>query len=104
MVKEDGLWATNLSKSGNEIIIDKGGLFKNPSISPDGHNVAYTKDNELYLSQIDLTKGKKQVIKVSEKVLSYTWANNCDLVYSTEKGGLDGFNLKSKKSNIYIES
>ena len=58
----------------------------------------------LYLSQIDLTKDEKQVIKVSEKVLSYTWANNCDLVYSTEKGGLDGFNLKSKKSTIYIES
>lgn len=104
MIKEDGLWAVNLSKSSNEIIIDKGGAFKNPSISPDGQNVAYTKDEDLYISPIDLTQGKKEVTKVSEKVVSYSWSNSSDLAYSTEKGGLNGFNLKSKKSSNYIES
>ncbi|MBC8059433.1 MAG: PD40 domain-containing protein [Clostridiaceae bacterium] len=104
MVKEDGLWAISLSTLGNEIIIDKDGLFKDPNISPKGHNVAYTKDQNLYLAEVDLIQGKKQVIKISEKVLSYTWANNNDLVYSTEKGGLNGFNLGAKKSSRYIES
>ncbi len=104
MVKDNGLWTVNLSKSGNEVIIDKGGTFKNPSISPDGQNVAYTKDESLYISSIGLTQGNKEAIKVSEKVLSYAWASSTDLSYSTEKGGLNGFNLKSKKSSNYIES
>lgn len=104
MVKEDGLWAVNLSKPSKEIIIDKGGVFKNPSISPDGQNVAYTKDGDLYISSIDLVQGKKEAIKVSEKVVSYAWAQSSDLSYSTEKGGLNGFNLKSKKSSAYIKS
>lgn len=103
MVKEDGLWAVNLSKSSKEIIIDKGGVFKNPSISPNGQNVAYTKDGELYISTIDLTQGKKEVKKVSEKVVSYAWADSSNLSYSTEKGGLYGFNIESKKSSTYIE-
>jgi hypothetical protein len=104
MVKDDGLWTVNLSKSGNEIIIDKGGVFKNPSISPDGQNVAYTKDEVLYISPIGLNQGNKESIKVSEKVVSYAWANSNNLSYSTEKGGLNGFNLKSKNSSNYIES
>lgn len=104
MVKETGLWAVKLSKPSNEVIIDKGGVFKNPRISPDGQMVAYTKDDAIYISSIDLTLGKNEIIKVSEKVVSYAWANSRNLVYSTEAGGLKGFDLKSKKSSTFIES
>lgn len=104
IVKENGLWSVNLSKPGSEVIIDKGGVFKNPSISPNGLNVSYTKGEDLYISSIDLAQGKKEIIKVCEKVVSYGWPDSSDLVYSTEKGGLNGFNLKSKKSFIYIKN
>jgi hypothetical protein len=104
VVKETGLWAVKLSKPSTEVILDKGGVFKNPRISPDGQNVAYTKDAAIYISPIDLTLGKTETIKVSEKVVSYEWANSMNLVYSTEDGGLNGFDIKSKKSSMYIES
>lgn len=104
IVKENGLWIVDLVNLGGEVIIDKGGLFKNPRISPEGQNVAYTKDEDLYISSIDLAKGEKEIIKVAEKVVSYGWGDNNELAYSTEKGGLNSLNLKSKKSSIYVES
>ncbi len=104
MVKENGLWIVDLVNRGDEVIVDKGGLFKKPRISPDGQNVAYTKDGGLYISSIDLTKGEKEIIKIAEKVVSYGWVNNSELAYSTDKGGLNGFNIKLKKSSIYVKS
>lgn len=47
MVKDDGLWALNLSKTEEEIHIAKAGIYKNIIISPDGLWVAYTRDAEL---------------------------------------------------------
>ncbi|KMT22518.1 PD40 domain-containing protein [Clostridium cylindrosporum] len=104
VVKEDGLWKVNLSKLGEDINLDKKGVFKSPRISPEGKVVAYTKDGSLYIVSIDSPKGDKQPIKISDKIVSYSWADKDNLVYSTEKGGLSGFNLKSKKSSIYINS
>lgn len=104
IVKDDGLWAVDLVKLGTEIIIDKEGSFKNPKISPDGNNVAYTKGEDLYIATTNLIKEEREVIKISEKVVSYGWADGSKLVYSTEKGGLNGFNIKSKKISTYIES
>jgi hypothetical protein len=104
MAKENGLWLVNLSKTDKEILIDKGGVFTNLIIAPDGQNVAYIKDKSLYIAPIDLKQGKKEVIKVSEQVVSYGWATSNDLAYSTEKGGLNGFNATSKKFSTYIKS
>lgn len=104
MVKDKSLWAVNLSNSNKEVIIDKDGVFKNPNISPDGVNVAYTKDESLYIAEIDLIKGAKKAIKVADKIVSYAWENNNDLAYGAEKGGLSGFNLKTQKSSTYIKS
>lgn len=104
MTKEDELLLVNLSKTDKEMLIDKGGVFTTPSISPDGQNVAYTKDKCLYISSVDLNQGKKEVIKVSEQVVRYGWATSSDLAYSTEKGGLNGFNATSKKFFTYIKS
>lgn len=104
MVKDKSLWAVNLSKLDKEVLVDKDGVFKNPSISPDGVNVAYTKDENLYIAEIDLIKGQKKPIKVADKVVSYAWGKDTDLAYGTQKGGLNGFNLKTQKSSIYIKS
>lgn len=104
MVKDKSLWAVNLSKSEKEVIVDKGGVFKNPNISPNGVSVAYTRDESLYITEIDLIQGQKKTIKVADKIVSYVWGNNNDLAYSTENGGLNGFNLKTKKSSTYIKS
>lgn len=102
--KEDGLWTVNLSKPGSEVLIDKGDVFKNLSISPDGQNVAYTKGEYLYIAPINLNQGQREVIRVTEKVVSYAWINSSNLAYSTEKGGLNGFNVDSKKYSSYIKS
>lgn len=104
MVKDDGLWALNLSKPEEGIHIAKAGIFKNIIISPDGLWVAYTKDTELYTAIIDFSSRKNKVIKVSEKVLSYAWADNINLVYSVETGGLKGFNLRNFKWTDYVKS
>lgn len=104
MVKDKSLWAVSLSNTDKEVVIDKDGVFKDPNISPDGAKVAYTKDESLYIAEIDLMQGQKKAIKVDDKVLSYAWGNNNDLAYSTEKGGLNGFNFKTQKSSIYIKS
>ncbi|WML34339.1 hypothetical protein [Clostridium sp. OS1-26] len=61
IAKENGLWLVNLSKTDKEMLIDKGGVFTTPSISPDGQNVAYTKDKALYVASIDLNQGKKRL-------------------------------------------
>lgn len=104
MVKDDSLCAVNLSELSKEVTIDKGEVFKNPRISPNGDNVAYTKGQSLYVAPVDLRQGQKKVIKVADKILSYAWANNNDLAYSTEDGGLNGFSLKIKKSSLYVKS
>ncbi|MBU3191923.1 hypothetical protein K9O30_21140 [Clostridium bowmanii] len=104
MVKENSLWTVNLLKLDKEVLVDKGGVFKNPSISPDGVNVAYTKDGSLYISEIDLIEGNKKTIKVVGKVISYVWVKNTELAYGAENGGLNGFNLITKKSSIYIKN
>lgn len=104
ITKEDELLLVNLSKTDKEMLIDKGGVFTTPSISPDGQNVAYTKDKCLYIAPIHLNQEKKEVIKVSEQVVSYGWATSSDLAYSTENGGLNGFNATSKKFFTYIKS
>lgn len=104
VVKDNSLCAVNLSKLSNEVTIDKGGVFKNPRISPNGYNVAYTKGQSLYVAATDLKQGQEKTIKVADKILSYAWGNNNDLLYSTENGGLNGFSLKTKQSSLYIKS
>ncbi|MGH4141156.1 TolB family protein [Clostridium sp.] len=104
MVKDNSLWAANLSKSDKEVVVDKGVAFENLSISPDGLNVAYIKDGSFFIAEIDLIAGQKKPIKVVDKVVSYTWGKNTDLAYAEEKGGLNGFNLTTKTSSIYIKS
>jgi hypothetical protein len=104
MVKDNSLWAVNLLKPYKEVMVDIDGVFKNPNISPDGAVVAYTKNESLYISEIDLRNGQKKAVKIADKITSYDWGNNNDLIYGAEKGGLNGFNLKTKKASIYIKS
>lgn len=104
MVKENSLYAVDLSKLSKEVIIDKDGQFKNPRISPNGENVAYTKGQSLYVVPIDLKQGQKEAINVDDKIVSYAWGNNDELVYSTENGGLNSFSLKTKKSSLYVKN
>lgn len=102
MVKGSSLCAVSLSKTSSEVVIDKNGNFKKPSISTDGRYVAYTKNTGLYIANTELKQGTKKTIKISDKVVSYAWGNSNDLVYSTENGGLNGYNLKTKKTSNYI--
>lgn len=104
VVKDSGLWLVNLSIPDNEVLIDNGGVFKNPKISPDGDNVAYTKGEDLYIATANLIEEEREVIKVSEKIVSYNWSGDSEIVYSTENGGLNSFNIKSKKTSTHIES
>lgn len=103
IVKENGLWAVNLSKVNSEVELDKGGTYKNLVVSPDGNNVAYTKDDNLYITAINLNKATKVAVKVSTKVVSYDWASNEILVFATKNSGLSGFNVSTSRSFVYIK-
>lgn len=104
VVKEDGLWALNLANPQQQVRLAKSGIYNDIIISPEGKWVAYTKDSELYTALIDFNPAKGQIIKVSEKILSYAWVDNFNLVYSVEIGGLKGFSLKTLKWTDYVKS
>lgn len=101
VVKEDGLWEVSLTKPGSQVNLDKTGSYKEPKISPDGRNVAYTKNQILNIAATDRLQESKIVLDVTE---SYTWGSSSDLFYGPKYGGLYRFDLKSGKTSVCIKS
>lgn len=102
MIKENKLLSVDL-ETGSEAIIDNGNTLNRPVISPDGKHVAYTKEGVLYIGNTSLDLRDK-VIECAKDVVSYGWKDSEEIAYSTQEGGLNGYNLSNKKYSSYIKS
>lgn len=84
-------------------VLDSGGLFSRPQISPDKNYVAYLKDRGLYVATSEAQK-----VKIADRVPLYsypfTWLDKQTLLYSPSGGGLYAFNVVNKKSRPYIQN
>ncbi|WP_346898962.1 hypothetical protein [Clostridium sp. UBA7503] len=95
VVKDEGIWAVNINKPSEKIIINSGN-YREPIISENGY-VAYrdTKDN-LYIAKIDFHKKVDNNINVDDNVTAYQWNKDGNLIYSKSTGGAYIFGVKDK--------
>lgn len=98
-VSDDGLYMSKL-KENNPIILDKNEKIKLPKISKDGLYVAYTKEDDLYICNIET----REVTEVSKNVESYDWNKSGYLIYSVKNSGMSMYNTKTKKLEEIISN
>ncbi|MVX64153.1 peptidase M56 [Clostridium chromiireducens] len=98
-VLNDGLYMSKL-KENNPIILDKNEKIKLPKISKDGLYVAYTKEDDLYICNIET----REVTEVSKNVESYDWNKSGNLIYSTKNSGMSMYNTNTKKFEEIISN
>ncbi|OPJ65336.1 M56 family metallopeptidase [Clostridium chromiireducens] len=98
-VSDDGLYMSKL-KENNPIILDKNEKIKLPKISKDGLYVAYTKEDDLYICNIET----REVTEVSKNVESYDWNKSGNLIYSTKNSGMSMYNANTKKLEEIISN
>ncbi|MFW2488508.1 M56 family metallopeptidase [Clostridium chromiireducens] len=98
-VLNDGLYMSKL-KENNPIILDKNEKIKLPKISKDGLYVAYTKEDDLYICNIET----REVTEVSKNVESYDWNKSGNLIYSTKNSGMSMYNTNTKKLEEIISN
>lgn len=95
----------SVSLNGKNIILDSGGSFSRPLISPNKKYVSYIKDKVLYI-----TTDKNEHIKVANTPidlsfalqLSFVWKDENTLLYSPTSGGLYSFDVVNKISKPYL--
>lgn len=63
-----------------------------PKISKDGLYVAYTKEDDLYICNIET----REVIEVAKNVESYDWNNSGNLICSAKNEGMSMYNTNTK--------
>lgn len=100
-IKNNELLLIDLKNNKAAIIIDKGGMFSHPIISPGKDYIAYLKDTVLYVSGIN---GKKSKVLDNASSLSYNWLNKNELMYSPESGGIYIFDAEKRETEPYIKS
>ncbi|RII34984.1 peptidase M56 [Clostridium chromiireducens] len=98
-VLNDGLYMSKL-KENNPIILDRNEKIKLPKISKDGLYVAYTKEDDLYICNIET----REVTEVSKNVESYDWNKSGNLIYSTKNSGMSMYNTNTKKLEEIISN
>ncbi|NSB16613.1 M56 family metallopeptidase [Clostridium beijerinckii] len=91
-VADDGLYMSEL-KDNTPILLDKNEKIKLPKISKDGLYVAYTKEDDLYICNIET----REVIEVAKNVESYDWNNSGNLICSAKNAGMSMYNTNTKK-------
>lgn len=101
VVKNNELDLIDLKNGGSTIILDNGGIFSHPIISPDKNYIAYLKDTALYVSTMG---GKKSKVLNDASSLSYSWLNKGKLMYSPESGGIYIFDAEKCESKLYLKS
>jgi len=100
-VSKDGLYMSDL-KENNPVVLDSDSAqsFAQPLISRDGQNVAYIKNNNLYICNIKT----KEIQKVADDIDSYDFNSKNDLVYSTKSAGISIYKTETKKSAKLISN
>jgi len=101
VVRKNELLLISTNNSDGNIILDSGGIFSRPLISPNKKQVSYLKDNILYI-----TTDKLQHIKVADNVLelSFAWQGENSLLYSPILGGLYVYDTVNKISKPYLQN
>lgn len=100
VVKRNELNLVNLNN--NSISkLDDGGVFSRPKISLNRTNIAYLKNNALYIVN---TSGKK--LKVHDDICMecYAWLSDSSLIYSPNTGGMYVFSVEKNESKPYIQN
>lgn len=88
-------------KENNPVKLDEGiRNIKLPVISRDGLYVAYTKINNLYVSNIKT----HELTEVAKDIESYDWDSAGDLIYSTKNTGMSIYKTNTKKSTEIIKN
>lgn len=98
-VSKDGLYMSEL-KENNPILLDKSNNIKLPIISRNGNYVAYTKEDCLYVVNINT----KEIIEVSKNVESYNWNSSEGLIYSVKNSGILLYDTNLQKSTSIIDN
>lgn len=98
-VSNDGLYMSEL-KENNPILLDKSDKIKLPVISKDGLNVAYIKEDNLYICNIKT----HEIAEVAKNVEAYDWNSSGDLIYSVKNTGMSMYNTSTKKSTKLIDN
>lgn len=98
-VADDGLYMSEL-KENNQVLLDKSDKIKLPIISKDGLYAAYTKEDNLYICNIET----HEIIEVAKNIGSYNWNNSGNLIYSVKNAGLSMYNADTKNSTNLINS
>lgn len=101
VVKENEIWVVDTNNVRHKKLIDKGGRFSYPLISPEGY-IAYKKNNDLYVCKVSFIQDNKP-FKVTDNVASYVWQTNKKLLYSKDSGGLFIEDVYTK-SNISLKA
>lgn len=95
----DGLYMSEL-KENNPVLLDKSDKIKLPIISKDGLFVAYTKEDNLCVCNINT----HEVTEISKNIESYNWSSSDNLIYSVKNSGLSMYNVYSKNSISLINN
>jgi beta-lactamase regulating signal transducer with metallopeptidase domain len=99
-IADKNLSIAYLNSTEAPIKIDTDGTFSRPLISKDKNNIAYLKDDNLY---IHFKTGEIKKIADAVPDLSFTWLNNDFIAYSPSSGGIYVFDVSKKLSTPYIE-
>lgn len=103
VTRKNELLMVSLKKGDKNKVLDNGGLFSRPQISPDKNYVAYLKDRGLYVAT-----NEAQKTKIADSVPQYSypfaWFDKQTLLYSPSGGGLYAFDLVNKKNRPYIQN
>lgn len=101
VVRKNELLLVSINNKDENLILDSGGSFSRPIISPNRKYVSYLKDKILYI-----TTDKLQHIKVADNTLSlsFAWQDKNNLLYSPTSGGLFVYDVVNKTSKPYFKN
>ncbi len=101
-IKDDGLYFTYLDH-GKESKIHDGDSFEYPLISKLGNYIAYTKNNSLYIYDIEAGEYEKVADEINHYHCAYDWVDDINIVYSTKNSGFTLFNVLTKESREHSD-
>lgn len=98
VVKKDEIWAVNINDTKEKALLKEGENYKFPLISMKGYVAFKNENNDLFVVKINF-KNNEESFKVSDKVASYAWDNEGNLLFSKYTGGLYLFDVNNKSVN-----
>lgn len=91
-VSNDGLYMSDLNED-EPVLIEKSKNINKPLISRNGQYVAYIKDEDLFVYNVNT----KKIVEVGSNIESYDWNNDGNLIFGEKSRGLSLFDVSLKK-------